>query len=694
MKVCKPRGQVKRRLLADQCPAKRVREVGRSRHRASRFRLPVLELRARRMKVSSRSSELCRDLSRIGRRGMSELSQLGVHWRRSWDEAEQAGLSSRDRAARLGLLGGFGLLWAAVVCARLHYLQHMDAERWVGLASRQQETSIEVEGARGTVLDAAGRILAVSVEAASIGAHVRDISNRAEFAARVAVLLGKSKAAVEHELNTTKPFIWLARSVPASVGHDLESLDLAGLSVVKEFRRFYPQGDLASPIIGRVSRDGAGQAGIELAFERKLSAADVRIALRRDARGRLVAKASQVASHAGSPEFAQLFMANSFQSPAEESEEALNRTFRKEGGELELTIDTVVQGIVEQELERGTADAKAKRAWALAVDADSGEILAAGQAPRFNPNNLERLSPEDLRNFVAQDSFEPGSTFKPIVAAVALDHGRVGLNEMLDCEGGQYRVGKHTIKDVHPAGVISFPDVLVRSSNICMVKLGQRLGKNELHQGIKAFGFGESTGSEMHGETQGILKKLDVWREIDVATNSFGQGISVSGLQMVQAYAALANGGLLIKPTIVKTGTEQIVRRVLKPETAAHISAILQGVTESEHGTGKHAAISGVHVSGKTGTAQKAMSGCRGYDSTKVLASFIGFVDGRGLGVNRKIVMLVVVDEPGVYPRWGGTVAAPIYRRAMERILSHLMSSGDANPARTAMGGRQAVGVS
>ena len=262
---------------------------------------------------------------------------------------------------------------------------------------------------------------------------------------------------------------------------------------------------------------------------------------------------------------------------------------------------------------------------------------------------------------------------------------------MLDCEGGRYRFGGHTIRDVHPIDTVSFSEVLVQSSNICMAKIGARMGIKRLHEALESFGFGKTTGLELKGEAAGILRAPERWRTIDIATHSFGQGVAVTALQLVQAYGALANGGLLVRPTLLKQPTGEPVesRRILRPETASTISQAIRGVTEAEHGTGKKAKISGVTVYGKTGTAQKARRDGRGYDPDRVLASFIGYVDGQEVGLDRRLVMLVIVDEPGVKPRWGGTLAGPIFRRSMERVLSHLLTQDSG--LQTASAGRRLV---
>lgn len=270
-----------------------------------------------------------------------------------------------------------------------------------------------------------------------------------------------------------------------------------------------------------------------------------------------------------------------------------------------------------------------------------------------------------------QDSFEPGSTFKPLLVAAALEEGKAKDGEIIDCERGNYRVGNRVVHDIHPQSKLPLRDVLVRSSNVGVAKLGLRLGAETIHRWIKDYGFGAKTKIAISGESKGILRPAENWALIDQATHSFGQGFSVTAIQLVQAYAALANGGILITPTLVKTKKREEVR-VLSEKTANLVSDYIIGVTEDEHGTGRNAKVEGVHVHGKTGTAQKVVRGH--YSPDKVFASFIGYVDLNEAGVDKKIVLFVGVDEPGVYPRWGGTVAAPSFSKIMEKTIAHYVS--------------------
>lgn len=567
-------------------------------------------------------------------------------------------------AHRMGMLSSVISCGALLVVGRLYSLQGAEFTKWQGIAEKQHKASVRVQGARGSVVDAMGRSLAVSVKAVSIGVHPGEITDLPRVVDSLARILGRDAKEIRAKVTEKKPFVWLARGLPVSLAAELKPLKLEGISMVQEFRRYYPQGGIAGPVLGRVSRDGDGLSGIERQFESELKAADLRLPMRRDARGKLL----NVSGPSHDEDISLV-----------RSSHELAPVVREEGEVVAISLDAVVQGIVEEEFNRGEKESQARRVFGLVMDAETGEVLSLAQSSSFNPNRFDNVDPSELRSAVLQDNFEPGSTLKPIIAALALDAGKVSATENIDCENGRFQIGKHTIRDVHPSGVLSFGEVLVRSSNICMAKMGIRMGKNRLFSSLRDFGFGSTTEIQLQGEAKGILRDVSKWSEVDQATHSFGQGISVTALQMVQAYAALANGGLLVHPTLRKQlpGERREARRVLSASAANTVGDILTGVTEGEHGTGKNAAISGVKVHGKTGTAQKARENGRGYDPDKILASFVGFVNAEEIGLKRKLVMFVGVDEPGVTPRWGGAVAAPVFKRAMSRILTHLLTTGD-----------------
>ncbi|MFN8389295.1 MAG: penicillin-binding protein 2 [Bdellovibrionota bacterium] len=581
--------------------------------------------------------------------------------------------------ARLKILSGMLCCLAFGICLRLYDLQGEEFAKWSTLARKQHESTVQVHGARGTILDAEGRTLAVSVRATAVGVHPKTFKDNGDTVPQLAKLLGTTPKEIREKLKSEKPFVWLAHGMPMNFAEELKPLKLEGVATVPEFKRYYPQGRLAGMVLGHLGRDGEGLSGVELGYQSLLTAPSMQVPVRRDARGRLFPALFSAPIGAGASSLSKLpsmlFDGGVMPAALSSQNEPGDPVIRKEGDSVTLTLDSMLQEILEQELIRGQEESQSKRMFGVLVDAVSGEVLALAQSPGFDPNQNEISSPEALRNSVIQDAFEPGSTLKPLVAALALDHRVITRNQTFDCENGSYPFGTHVIRDVHPEGILPLSDVLIRSSNICMAKIGQKLGKANLSDGLRVYGFGEPTKIQLPGQSRGILRNPEDWADIDVLTHSFGQGISVTALQLVQAYTALANEGLMVRPTLVKGAkSAPDITRVLSKESAQAIAEILRGVTVDEHGTGQKAGIPGITVSGKTGTAQKARTDGRGYDPDKILASFIGFVNGNEIGLSRRLVLLVAADEPGTKQRWGGTVAAPVFKRAMERILSHMLT--------------------
>lgn len=561
-------------------------------------------------------------------------------------------VSPEARAMRLTFVAA-GLCLALIgVVARLVFLQSSEQQKWAQLSSRQYSASVEVEGARGEIVDSQGRLLATSIPTVSVGAHPRQISDKQSVAARLAEGLSMPKEEILEQLNRDTSFVWLARGLSKNAQATVESLKSRAVNVYPSFRRFYPQGELASPIIGRVSLSGSGQAGVERIFDKVLQAEATQREVRRDARGRLM------------------------DSQPSGNSSIVTASQRQEGASVKLTIDSFAQKILEEEVIAGQAEFKAKDIFAVVMDAENGAVLAMAQTKGFDPNAANGVTPEQLKNMVAEVSFEPGSTMKPLVAAFALQSGIASAEQKMDCEAsGRYRVGRHTVRDAHPVGFVDFPQIIIQSSNICMAKMAEKMGANALHGLLTSMGFGEATGLELPGEARGILRPLKDWKTIDVATHSFGQGIAATSIQLVRAYGILANGGYLVTPTLLGDKANRGERKqIFRPEIVAQMNDMLRRVVEDKEGTGKRAAIPGMVVYGKTGTAQKANPAGRGYLPDAVLASFIGFVKGQELGLDRSLVMLVAVDEPGVKPRWGGLVAAPVFQKSMERIVSYLLT--------------------
>src|SRR5262249_27788845 len=352
------------------------------------------------------------------------------------------------------------------------------------------------------------------------------------------------------------------------------------------------------------------------------------------------------------------------------------------GGDIHLTLDTSIQHLAEKELESTISRYRAKAGVAIVVDPLTGEELALATYPSFNPNNFSTQPLHQKRNRVAADSFEPGSTFKTILAAAALEEGVVGRDDLFYCEMGKYPYAGKVIHDTHPYGWLPFSKILQVSSNIGFTKVAEKVKKDRYHRYIEKFGFGQLTGIDLPGEVPGLVRKPESWSAIDLATHAFGQGISTTPLQLIMAYAAIANGGVLIRPYVARrvlppTGggglgkQPHVVRRVISEKTAKLLASMLQDVT-NEGGTGVMANVEGFEVAGKTGTAQKADAVHGGYAAKKRVGSFVGFVPAN----NPRLVALVLIDEPEVNV-YGGIVAAPVFRNIAQGALRRLAVAPD-----------------
>jgi cell division protein FtsI (penicillin-binding protein 3) len=547
---------------------------------------------------------------------------------------------------RLRLLGLLSLVWVVGLVWRLYSLQVSDFEKWQDWAIRQHVSELQIASERGPVLDRNGKFLAVSVPAESVYVRPKQVIDKDKTARELARLLDMKPTDVSARLKSSQPFVWLKRQIPRFQAENLSNLSLPGVGTVLESRRFYPYNQASSALIGKVGIDGVGLSGIESLFERRLHVDQVKTRVTRDAFGKIT---QFVSDDSDTP----------FSLP--------------KGNPLRMTIDADLQIIMDEELEQGRKAANAKQAMAVMVDSDTGEIVALSQSPSFNFNIPTSGSKNELRNLLVEAVFEPGSVMKPIVAAAAIDAGVVTPRDIIDCENGRFPFSTHTIKDVHPSGVISFRDVVVRSSNIGMTKVGIRMGSERLYSYLRKFGFGQSTKLGLAGESGGILRSVSGWSKVDVATHSFGQGVAVTPLQVVRAIAAVANGGVLPQLSVVvdEYGIPK-GDRIISEKAAELGRDMMYGVVEDEHGTGSNAKIEGLRVGGKTGTAQKAAEKGRGYQPGAYVASFVGFADGAPLGVRRNLTTMVIMDEPRAKSIYGGTLAAPVFQRVMERSFKFL----------------------
>jgi len=560
------------------------------------------------------------------------LSVVSLAWQRPW---------------RLRLIGLFTLAWVGALVSRLYSLQVSDFETWQDWAIRQHVADVEIASERGPIMDRNGKLMAVSVPAESLYARPRQVKDKEGVARELSKLIGMSSSAIIEKLNSKQPFVWLKRQIPRYQAAQITDVSRVGIGTVLESKRLYPYNNAASALIGKVGIDGAGLSGIESLYERRLHQDQLKTRAVRDALGKIIHTSTNNDDE-------------SFSLP--------------KGDALRLTIDADLQIIMDEELNLGRRNANAKHAMAIMIDSDTGEIVGLSQSPSYNFNNPSNSGKNELHNLLVEAVFEPGSVMKPMVAAAAVDAGVVKPQEMINCENGRFPFSKHTIKDVHPSGVISFHDVVVRSSNIGMTKVGIRMGSNRLYSYLRKFGFGHSSELGLPGESPGILRPEPSWAKVDVATHAFGQGVAVTPLQVVRAVAAIANGGILPKLSVVMEEQGGILEgdRIISERAAAAARDMMYGVVEDEHGTGGKAKIDGLRVGGKTGTAQKASPHGRGYQAGVYVASFVGFVDGSPLGVPRNLTTMVIMDEPHAKSIYGGTLAAPVFQRIMDRSFRFL----------------------
>lgn len=539
------------------------------------------------------------------------------------------------------LLSGFG-----VILFRLVSLQVLQAAELTARADRQHQKSVTLEGVRGTVTDRHGKVLAMNVEVPSIFGVPTSLDSPANAAKSLSSVLHIRREDIERKLRQDKHFVWLARKVEPEKGRRLEQLSIDGIGMVMEGRRFYPKGPLLAHVLGFVGMDGVGLEGLERRYEAQLHGEKRLTILQRDALGRTVFP------------------------------KGLREQVPAAGYALTLTIDEVIQYIAEKELEEAVDHARAKSGTIIVMEPLSGAILAMAVSPRFDPNAVASLTADRWRNRALTDTYEPGSTMKVVVAAAALEERVMMPGSMLFGENGRMTVANTTIHDHEKLGWMTFTQMMQKSSNIGAAKTGMLLGQQRLYRYLQAFGFGQRTDIDLPGEVAGLLKSPREWGRRSLASISMGQEVGVTPLQMVSAVSAIANDGVLMKPYVVSGVSDQkgqpvkeilpqVRRRVVSPATARTLTTILEGVVAS--GTGTKAAIPGFRVAGKTGTAQKVDPRTGAYSSVLSVGSFVGFVPADA----PRLAMIVVIDEPQG-EAWGGVVAAPVFRRVGEQVLTYL----------------------
>ena len=548
--------------------------------------------------------------------------------------------------ARLALFGAFLFLWVLVIGLRLIWLQLVQYGDFNQRAARQQQRSVDVAAARGVIYDRNGHELAMTIAVDSVFAVPSEIPDQATTASLLGRILKTDPRELLERMSSSRAFCWIARKIDAETSQRIRALNLRGIYFQKESKRFYPKKELAAQVLGYVGLDDEGLAGLERGFDQKLSGNPGKMLISMDAHhhwlGRIEKKPDP-------------------------------------GQNIVLTIDEKIQYIAERELDAAMQQTHAEAGAVVIQNPKTGEILALANRPTFNPNSLRNSNVKSLKNRSVSDIYEPGSTFKMVTIAAALEEKITNPDEVIDCQMGSIVVAGKTIHDWKPYGLLSVSQILERSSDVGAIKLGLRLGDDRMYHYIRSFGFGSQTGIELPGETRGITKPVSRWSKISIGAISMGQEIGVSPLQLVSMTSAMANDGLWTAPRIVagvippqsSPHTQMVVfrpaqqHRIITSLTAAQMRHMLEGVVL--FGTGKRAILDGYTSAGKTGTAQKINPVTHTYDRVKHIASFSGFSPVN----NPAITVTVILDSP-VGAHHGGDVAAPIFARIAQPVLEYL----------------------
>jgi cell division protein FtsI (penicillin-binding protein 3) len=568
---------------------------------------------------------------------------------------------------RMGLLCGTMAIGLGGFVSSAYRVQVEDGPSWKETAENQRQRRLHIEPKRGAIYDRNGQALAASVEVPSVSADVVEMlrgyetkpaqdAALAEFAPKVAAALSLDPTEVAQKLASKRRFVWLKRRITAEEAQAMRDLGdskknarpVKGLNVEGEGRRYYPGRELAGPVLGFVAPDGYGKDGLELAMDDELRGHVEEVRGLRDRSGRLIF------------------------SEGTTDEQALA------GHDIQLSIDEGIQHVAERELANAQRTYETKGGSLVVYDPNTGEVLAMASVPGYNPNDYSESDVDARRDRTVTDRFEPGSVMKVFTVSAALAAGTLKPTETIFCEHGSYQVGNVTIHDTHNSDWLTPTQVLAKSSNIGALKIALNLGEPGLYSAFRRFGFGEPTGLPLPGEASGVLRPRGrAWFEVETANASFGQGISVTTVQLAVAMGAVANGGKLMEPILVrkitdargnavKEWTPHVRREVVPAGVARTVAEMLTAVVE-DGGTGVEAAVPGFRVAGKTSTAQKVDPATGKYSADKFTASFVGFVPAE----KPRLVVAVVLDEPTI-GHYGGDLAGPVFRRVAEASLRYL----------------------
>jgi cell division protein FtsI (penicillin-binding protein 3) len=546
---------------------------------------------------------------------------------------------------RLLIIAGVALLWSAAVIGRLGYLQLIRHAEYLTRALRQQQRTIEITPKRGVIFDRNKHPLAISVPVKSAYAVPGEIVDEEMAARLLSGVVNIPADVLITKFQSSRQFAWVSRKLPPEKVQAVAALNLKGIYFQEENQRFYPKRELAAHVLGFVDPDEKGLAGIEYELDGKIRGEGEKIVVMADARQ-------------------QRFDGG--------------EAHRKRGADVVLTLDEKIQYIAQRELGAAIAKTHALAGSVIVMNPNNGEILALANWPTFNPNAPNSVTPESRMNRSVSAVYEPGSTFKLITLAAAIDQGIARLDDVYDCENGSIVLAGHRIHDHKRFGLLSVSEILAKSSDVGAIKIAVREGESQFYDYIRAFGFGEPTGLDLPGESRGILRPLERWSAISIGAVAMGQEVGVTPMQLITAVSAIGNGGLLYKPHVVKFGAEGSngqgtaqgglpePRRAIRPETAATLTRAMEGVILTG-GTAPLARLDGWTAAGKTGSAQKIDPATHHYSATQFVASFTGFAPIN----NPAVTILIALDSPvGLHE--GGSVAAPVFKRIAEQVLPYL----------------------
>ena len=541
---------------------------------------------------------------------------------------------------RSRLLFVFLLLGLCALIARAGYLQGIHNDFLQQQGEARYGRVINIHAHRGMITDRHGEPLAISTPVESVWASPPDVEATPQQIMQLAQIMGMDAKAVKSRLSDTgRDFVYLKRLLPPEQAAKIMRLEIPGVSLQREYRRYYPDGDVTAHLLGFTDLDDNGQEGLELAFQEELGGKAGSQRVIKDRKGRIVEDVASIRAP-------------------------------KPGSNLALSIDSKMQYLAFREIKLAVEQHRAKSGSIVVLDAHSGEVLALANWPSFNPNNRDKPGLDVLRNRAVTDLFEPGSTMKPFAVAAALDAGKITPQTVINTEHGTMVVGGKKISDTHPEAALTVAQVIQKSSNIGTAKIALLLEPETLWSSLGASGFGASTGSEFPGEAGGKLRNYKTWRPIEQATMSYGHGISVNLLQLARAYTLFANGGELLPVSLVKLDMPVSGQKVYSDTTARQVRDMLELVVQPT-GTAPLAQINGFRVAGKTGTAHKLE---RGRYVDRYVSSFVGLAPAS----NPRLIVAVMIDEPGGKEYYGGMVAAPVFSSVMGAALHLLNVPNDA----------------